>query len=365
MSAEVRADGSKRRSFAARPPYASRYSAVMCYSAQVYASWRMYMRNLGADISVEEFYRLFWQRNQDAGADDASSRARSRIQIPKALELEFACPVTDHEREIKALIDAHSAGQALALEQKLFDQRRRLADAEREISERQANGRNVTKQLLNEQRVATNKVDQFKARLGDLSRTDVLPRDLRIFPDTYCPVLVVENDRLTVMPMRYHCLPVGVPAFYDTKYPGTYNARRDNLEGPMWRGLFGTCHGIMLATSFYEHVKRHRYERRELREGEREEDVVLEFRPNGLNEMLVACLWSRRKVPGHPDLLSFAAITDEPPPEVAAAGHDRCIIPIRPENVEDWLRPDRGSLDAQYAILDDRERPHYGHLLAA
>jgi putative SOS response-associated peptidase YedK len=64
-------------------------------------------------------------------------------------------------------------------------------------------------------------------------------------------------------------------------------------------------------------------------------------------------------------LLSFAAITDEPPPEVAAAGHDRCIIPIKFENVMDWLTPDKSSLAAMYAILDDRERPYYEHLLAA
>jgi putative SOS response-associated peptidase YedK len=81
--------------------------------------------------------------------------------------------------------------------------------------------------------------------------------------------------------------------------------------------------------------------------------------------MLVACLWSRWTAQGEPDLLSFAAITDEPPPEVAAAGHDRCIIPIKPQNVDAWLAPQAGKLAAQYAILDDRERPYYEHRLAA
>lgn len=63
-------------------------------------------------------------------------------------------------------------------------------------------------------------------------------------------------------------------------------------------------------------------------------------------------------------MLSFAAITDEPPPEVAAAGHDRCIVPIKPENIDSWLRPDPKNLVAQYAILEDRARP-YEHRLAA
>ena len=43
-------------------------------------------------------------------------------------------------------------------------------------------------------------------------------------------------------------------------------------------------------------------------------NVVLEFRPDPPQDMLVACLWSRWRAPGETDLLSFAAITDEPPP---------------------------------------------------
>jgi putative SOS response-associated peptidase YedK len=62
--------------------------------------------------------------------------------------------------------------------------------------------------------------------------------------------------------------------------------------------------------------------------------------------------------------LSFAAITDEPPAEVAAAGHDRCVIPIKPENVDAWLNPS-GDLQSAYRILDDRWRPHCEHRLAA
>jgi putative SOS response-associated peptidase YedK len=81
--------------------------------------------------------------------------------------------------------------------------------------------------------------------------------------------------------------------------------------------------------------------------------------------MLVACLWSRWSAPGDPDLLSFAAITDEPPAEVAAAGHDQCIIPIKPENIATWLNPDASNLAASYAILDDKERLYYEHRLAA
>ena len=142
------------------------------------------------------------------------------------------------------------------------------------------------------------------------------------------------------------------------------NARRDNLE-KFWRGHFGVTHGIMIVNAFYENVKRHDMEHRELAPDEKPENVVLEFKPSPPQDMLVACLWSHWTQDGEPDLLSFAAITDEPPPEVAAAGHDRCIIPIRPEHVDAWLNPDPSNLKALYDILDDRAPTYYEHRLAA
>ena len=66
-----------------------------------------------------------------------------------------------------------------------------------------------------------------------------------------------------------------------------------------------------------------------------------------------------------PDLPCFAAITDEPEPEVAAAGHDRTIINIRPEHVDAWLNPDPNNLDALFAIFDDKRHPYYELVKAA
>ncbi len=323
----------------------------MCYSAQVYANWKKFVRMFGATVSLEEFHETFYRRIQEPEA---------KIKVPKAMELAFAQPEAEGEQRIKELIDKHTAREAARIEQELFKQRTRLVAAERTLASPKP-----TKKAVDDQRIATNKIGQAQRALADLRRTNLEPRDERIFPGVYCPVMVVENGELVVMPMRYQCRPEGHPAFYDVKFPGTYNARRDNLEGHMWGKVFGYCHGVILASAFFEHVPRHKAEGRTLAPGEVEEDMILEFRPNGLEEMLVACIWSRWQAPGQPDLLSFAAVTDEPPPEVAAAGHDRCIIPIKPENVDAWLRPDRANLAAQYAILDDRERPYYEHRLAA
>lgn len=68
---------------------------------------------------------------------------------------------------------------------------------------------------------------------------------------------------------------------------------------------------------------------------------------------------------GSPDLISVTVIIQEPPTEVAAAGHDRRIIPIKPEHIDARLNPDASDLATMYAILDDRDRPYYEHRLAA
>ena len=319
----------------------------MCYSAQIRADHRIFVRLFGADISIREFVRLFYERHEGAA-----------IKIPKAMEDAFAQPRSDDERRIKELVDAYRREQAMKLEQELFVQRTRLADAERVLQAK------PTKTAAGHQRIATAKIEQIKGRLDDLRRAEPLDRDARIFPGVYAPVMIVQDGRKVVVPMRYQCRPAGKPPAFDRQFPGLYNARRDNLEG-FWRQQFGHSHGVLIVNAFYENVDRHRVEGRELAPGEQPQNTVLEFRPRPTQDMLVACLWSRWTAPGQPDLWSFAAITDEPPPEIAAAGHDRCIIPIRAQNVDAWLNPDPANLQALHAILDDRERPYYEHRLAA
>ena len=318
----------------------------MCYSAQIWQNYRKYVRAYGADIDFEAFVRLYFDRETNA-----------KIKIAKAMDAAFTVPANDAERRIKALIDEHDRQQTVKLEQELFKQRKRLADAERTLQTR------ATKAAADSKRIATDKIAWVLGKLSDLRRTELNDEDSRIFPAWYAPVLVVENGRRVVKPMRYQCRPAGKPAFYDTKFPGTYNARRDSLGG-FWKEQFGLSHGLIVANAFFENVSRHRMQQRELAPGEREENVVLEFRPRPTQDMLIACLWSHWRAPGQPDLLSFAAITDDPPPEVAAAGHDRCIIPIKAHNVEAWLNP-AGDRAAMQAILDDRERPYYEHRMAA
>jgi len=319
----------------------------MCYSARIEADYHEYTRLYGADISIKDFVRLYWNRKEGA-----------KLRIPKALDAAVLRGDSAEERQLREWIAAYDAQQVTTLEKELFKQRKRLADAQRTLQVK------TTKAAQESQRIATDKVAWILGKLADLRRTTLIGEDSRIFPGWYAPVLVVEDGKRVVKPMRYQCRPEGKPASYDVKYPGCYNARRDNLRG-FWKEQFGYTHGLVVMDAFYENVSRHAVERRGLREGEKEENVILEFSPSPAQHMLVACLWSHWRGAGGEELLSFAAITDDPPPEIAAAGHDRCVIPIKASNMEAWLNPDPRNPESALAILEDRERPYYEHRLAA
>lgn len=318
----------------------------MCYAAQIKADYLRYTRTYGVTLSLPDFVDLFWRR-----------REQRSVKIPKLLESVFMDAPQAEARSIVEAIASYREDEALRLEAELFKQRKRLADAERVLLVK------ATKAASESRRIATAKIASTRQWLDDLHRTEWLERDGRIYPGHYAPVIVSEGGRRVVKPMRYQCRPAGKPALFDAKFPGTYNARRDSLGG-FWRGQFGHTHGLMIVSAFFENVSQHAMEGRALAEGEAPRNVVLEFRPTPPQDMLVACLWSRWTGPGE-ELLSFAAITDEPPREVAAAGHDRCIIPIKPEHIDAWLNPDPTDLQAQQAILDDRPQPYYEHRLAA
>jgi putative SOS response-associated peptidase YedK len=318
----------------------------VCYSAQVKQAYQEYVRMFGAEIDIREFVKLYASREMGA-----------KVKTAKAMDDAFLRGGTPATDEIAELIASWNKRQLTEIEQLLFRQRKRLADAERTLATK------PTKKAAEEQRIATNKIEWAKDKRSDLRRTTPEDRDRRIFPGVYAPVMVMEDGKRVIKPMRYQCRPAGKPAFYDTKYPGTYNARRDNLEG-FWRGQFGMTHGIVVCDAFYENVSRHKVEGRDLAEGEAEENFRLEFKPQPQRDMLIACLYSHWQGDGE-ELWSFAAITDTPPPEIAAAGHDRCIIPIKVEHLDEWLTCGQNGLSRMYAILDDRERPHYAYKMAA
>jgi putative SOS response-associated peptidase YedK len=312
----------------------------MCYSAQIQAAYLKYLRETGAEMDIDQFVEIFGARMSD-----------SSIRIPRAVERWFDEPRNDAERKIKALIDQYRSVEITKLEQEVFSQKKRLADAERSLATK------VTKAAQESQRIAGSKIEKAIERLDRLKAVKPHPAEARIFPLHYAPIIVQDGARRVMRLARYHCRKPGEPAFIDRKLPGLYNARRDSL-GKYWKELFGLKHAVMLVESFFENVDR---------DGRNQ---VLHFVPKPAGTMMIACLYSEWTDPRAKDdrgspLLSFAAITDEPPPEVAAAGHDRMIINIRPENLEAWLNPAGKSLEDMQRILADRQAPYYEHEVMA
>src|ERR1700722_15098435 len=293
----------------------------MCYSAQVVQVVRKLHRELGIRLDYEEAFRLFMRR-----LDDPS------IVISRGFEANFDDPAADPGRRIQAAIDEYRSRTATKVEQDLFSQRTRLVNAERSLREKE------TKKAREDVRIATSKIETLTTKLSDLRRSETTASDNRIFPMVYAGVIIKQDGQNVLTPMRYFCRPAGKPAFYDKKFPGLYNARRDNLE-KFWGEQFGHHHALMVVESFFENVQLHAMQHRELKVGEEAQNVVLQFTPEPAEPLLVACLWSHWTDPKEPDVRGFAAITDEPPADVAAAGHDRCIVNLQPKHVVAGLTP--------------------------
>lgn len=237
-------------------------------------------------------------------------------------------------------------------------QRRRKAAAEESLAKRE------TKKAREDIRIGTTKVQTLLDRLADLRRTEPNNEDARIFPMMYAPVLVRHDGKTMIRPMRYTCRLSGKPAEYDKRFPGTYNARHDSLDD-YWREVYGHKHAVLVISGFYENVPLHLYEHRELTPDEKEKNLVLEFDPRPARDMLVACLWDRWTRKGQRELYSFAAITDDPTPEVSATGHQRTVITIQEQYLADRLSPATVSKERLERILTDKEAPYYVHQIAA
>ena len=327
----------------------------MCYSSMAEESLRKVARHGETEKirldAFNELLRLDHEQLNDKPRDIP-------LRWPKAMEANFYNPRTPEEHETAALFETLRAAKRSKLEAGLFRQRARLVAAERTLATKEA------RKALEERRIATNKVEWHRLQLSNLDRKDLRPSDSRIYPFWYTLVIAVVDGERVVMPMRYHCRQNGKPASIDKKYDGLYNARRDNLDG-YWKNVWTRRHAVMVAWAFYENVTLEAFEHRALAPGEKSQNLVLEFKPQAAEPMLLACLWDKWEAPGEQPLYSFAAITDEPPPEIAATGHDRCPIPLKPEHLDDWLSPEGRSKEELQAILDDRERPRYEHRKAA
>lgn len=337
----------------------------MCYSAMIQADYDKFCRQNGAIISFEDFALNVWN------APNREKKREQRRKMPKAIEDWFLRPQPDGlGQKIGTAIRDERAAEAAGWATDLAAQMERKATNEAKLATK------PTKTATEEVRKAGNKIAQLERWMADADRVQQLPRDFRFFPQWWVPVLVMEEGRLVVKPMRYQLRKPGLPASSDwiegkslpngrktqRRISGTYNARRDNLTR-YWRRQFGAKHGILLIDSFFENVSRHKAEGRELQPGEPDVGVEIQFTPEPREPMLIACIWDHWEGPDEDPFDSFAFITDDPPPEVAAAGHDRIPIRLQPANKVPWLTPEGRTDEELQAMLDNRPEAFYAHTI--
>ncbi len=278
----------------------------MCYSALVKQNLKQLSFQFKARIDNNAFKEMFAARLEG-----------QKVIVSKSLEHHFTeNPTSPDEKQIRDLILEYRNLQQGKDEQDLFKQQKRLADAEQNLKSK------PTKKATEDQRIALKKIDWYKERMQRRSSTNLVEGDFQIFPFHYAPVVRSVGNELIIEPRRYHLRPKGQQESFDRKYNGCYNAREDNLDtGAFWKDIFGRNHALMVIHSFFENVPEHLFKQQQIEPGGVERNVVLRFSPKGLNEMYIPCLFDDSEDDRGWSLKSFALITTNPPPEVAATGH--------------------------------------------
>ena len=217
----------------------------------------------------------------------------------------------------------------------------------------------------------------------------------RIYSGRFAPVVHRDGrGNLTCELMRYSAFPpASIP---DPSKLTTFNARRDNLRSPFWMECYGKGHGVVLLSGFFEWVavkdllaaghvsldevtrgfERQKEERRARIEASgkryaptktelvdpRLRKTIIQFTAES-SEALVAPVIFNSGLLGGERVQGFALVTDEPPPEVLAAGHDRCPILLEDDAWAAWLAP-RGKTPKELdALLGVQKKPRFVHSL--
>lgn len=320
----------------------------MCYSAEVWEDFRLYER-MGGTLDIHAFAQMMEARRATGDL--------FRV-LPKAMREPFEHPRNEGEKGVKQkMLEAYRAA-TLVIDEDIAKQTERLVKAEAVLASPKP-----TKTAANDKRVATNKIEAAREKLAEMQDSAKTDGFARMWPGHFAPILIRDphTGARMIVPARYRCRLPGWTKQDELEKPGTYNARRDKLS-TVWKKLFGYNHGLIVARRFYESVSLHRLQQRELVPGERDVPIEIRFEPDPMQDMFLACLWRYTEATeGEEGFYSFAIITHDPPPEVEIAGHDRCVVALKPENIDAWLEPNPAHLSAMYAILDDPIDAYYQH----
>jgi putative SOS response-associated peptidase YedK len=205
-----------------------------------------------------------------------------------------------------------------------------------------------------------------------IKRNPILPElKPRIFSGHFAPVYFrnAQGDFERNL-MRYSAYPPDTIVPRQSSKLTTFNARRDNLLSPFWNTAFMVGHGFVALQSFFEWVlvsdllqaesvkssEIEHYFRQQsfVRKSKIEQagkkwkptatellpvnsrKIVIEFKPNQDQLLLSPVIFNRDPHSNQCFSQGFAIVTDDPLPEVLAAGHDRTPAFLSCEDIEDW-----------------------------
>lgn len=309
----------------------------MCYSAKLKQDFRELQRRYMGKLEWDEFLQMVRQRERGIEHD-------FEMKIPDELVAGLIDMGGTAAREIELHQRRWKVAEQRRLEAAIEFARKELLDAEERFKVK------ATKTAQNAVATKGRKVERAQRALE--SSVAAAGGEYRIYPYYFAPVIVSDGSKRLVVPARYRILPrtgVEVPNQYNV-----FNARRDSLQVVRsWKPLFGRQHALFPFERFYEWVARDSGK------------VEISFNPDGHDGMHAAALF---EIYCHPELgpiRSFAMVTDEPPPEVSSAGHDRCPVFLQSDLIDDWLSPAGKSLEQLDGFLDHKEPTFYSHALAA
>lgn len=226
-------------------------------------------------------------------------------------------------------------------------------------------------------------------------QNDFYRGDVRLFPKSKIggPVLTMNDSKFIVDSMRFSTFMRSENQKF--KNYKTYNARIDNLKSWFWQNAFMVKHGLISITKFYEWVmvedlikakvvKLSQVEKNFAMELEAKKEkadnlgkvfkpskvdltpaidrkISIEFAPKEDMEMLAPTIISQNEA----GEFGFAIVTNDPPFEVARAGHDRCPIFLTREAAKKWLSPHGKTKDEMIEVLSDIIAPVFQHQIAA
>lgn len=284
---------------------------LMCYSAMIEADLRTLQKKFNVKIdwdSFEEAYNIRMKYDQAMIPSGLDSYIIQNAETP--LQKRLAKMAKEH---YKAEIEKFSAKlKKYEQDVKDFEAKLRAGSKIKDLKEKL------------EKRRAT--VEWHKEKIDYYERIEETGAP-RVFPNFYAPVIIKDGKEELLRLMRYHLCPKNGKEMNAFKY-NLFNARRDRLlDSRTWKPVFGKKHAIFPFLRFYESV-----------EGENRKAKIIYFQPKDQEIMWSAAIYEEAKVDSGL-LRTFAAITDEPPPEVAATGHDRCPVFLSEEKFERWLTP--------------------------